>query len=75
MITLKVKEWLRIRKQLSVDYAHQPSIFLIRDTMRRELGFTPRFHRTYTEQRGTEETVYLDFYDDPAETMFRLKYL
>ena len=75
MITLTVKEWSRIRNQLRVEYADKPSIFMIRDTMRRELGFLPRFHRTYSEHRGTEEVVYLDFYSDPSETMFRLKYL
>jgi hypothetical protein len=75
MITLTVKEWTRIRKQLRVDYAWKPSIFMIRDTMRRELGFLPRYHRVYDEHTGYTETVYLDFYDDPTETMFRLKYL
>jgi hypothetical protein len=48
---------------------------MIREVMKRELGFTTRYHRTYTEQRGSEEVVYLDFYDDPSETLFRLKYL
>jgi hypothetical protein len=75
MIALTVKEWADIRNRLREDYAWKPSIFMIRDTMRRELGFLPRFHRVYHEQTGYTETVCLDFYDDSIETMFRLKYL
>lgn len=75
MITLTVKEWTQIRKQLKVEYAWKPSIFMIREVMKRELGFTSRLHYTYSEQRGREEVIYLDFYDEPSETMFRLKYL
>jgi hypothetical protein len=75
MITLKVNEWTRIRKQLKVEYAWKPSIFMIKDVMKRELGFTPRYHRAYSEQTGSSEVVYLDFYDEPSETLFRLKYL
>ena len=75
MITLTVKQWTQIRKQLKVDYAWKPSIFMIRETMRRELGFTTRLHTEYQEQTGYVETVYLDFYDDAAETFFRIKYL
>jgi len=75
MIALTVKQWTRIRKQLKEDYAWKPSVFMIRETMRRELGFTPRLHQAYDEQTGYIETVYLDFYDDAAESWFRLKYL
>jgi hypothetical protein len=75
MITLTSREWNKVRKQLKEEYSWKPSVLLIRETMKRELGFTPRYHHTYTEQHGSEEVVYLDFYDDPSETMFRLKYL
>lgn len=75
MITLTVKEWTQIRKQLKVEYAWKPSIFMIKHVMKRELGFTPRYHTTYSEQTGSSEIVCLDFYDDPSETLFRLKYL
>jgi hypothetical protein len=75
MLTLTHKEWTRIHKQLKEEYALKPSIFMIREVMKRELGFTTRYHRTYSHQHGTIETIYLDFFDEPSETMFRLKYL
>ena len=75
MITLNVKEWTRIRKQLREEYAWKPSVFMIREVMRRELGFTTRYHSEYDEQTGSTETVCLDFYNDAAESWFRLKYL
>ena len=71
MLTLTPKEWSEIRKRLKEDYAWKPSVFMIRETMRRELGFTPRYHL----ELGYKETIYLDFYDDAKETWFRLKYL
>ena len=75
MITLSVDEWTRIRKQLREDYFWKPSVFLMREVMRRELGFTPRYHREYNEQKGSMESVCLDFYSDASESWFRLKYL
>jgi hypothetical protein len=52
-----------------------PSIFMIRDVMKRELGFLPRLHTEWSDQQGHIEMIYLDFYDDAKETFFRLKYL
>lgn len=74
-IKLTVKEWTDLRKQLKVEFEWKPSVLIIREVMRRELGFTTRLHATYSEQRGIEEVVYLDFFDDNLETLFRLKYL
>jgi hypothetical protein len=75
MLTLTASEWRKIRKQLKEEYVWKPSIFLIRETMKRELGFTTRYHKTYSHQHGTQEIIYLDFFDDAKETWFRLKYL
>ena len=75
MLSLTVKEWTRIRKRLREEYHWKPSIFMIREVMKRELGFTTRYHTSYTPQSGTIEVVYLDFYEDSAESYFRLKYL
>jgi hypothetical protein len=72
MITLSTPEWTRIRQQLKQDYNWKPSVLLIRETMRRELGFTTR---VYQDSYQSIEVVCLDFYNDAAETMFRLKYL
>jgi hypothetical protein len=75
MITLTRKQWTQIRKRLKEDYNWKPSVFMIREVMRRELGFTTRYHREYNEQTGSMESICLDFYDDAAETFFRMKYL
>jgi hypothetical protein len=75
MITLAPREWNKIRKQLKEEYAWKPSVLLIRETMKRELGFTTRYHQVYNEQTGYIEHVCLDFYNDASESWFRLKYL
>lgn len=79
MITLSEREWTRVRKQLQEEYAWKPSVFMIRETMKRELGFTTRYHQdwiTDTNGRHTHrEMICLDFYNDAAESWFRLKYL
>ena len=74
-IKLTSKEWTTLRKRLKEEFNWKPSVFMIRETMKRELGFTTRFHQEYTEQTGYIECIYLDFYDDNMETLFRLKYL
>ena len=74
-INLTVNEWTVLRKQLRDEYDWKPSVFMIREVMRRELGFTIRFHQEWIEHVGMKETVALDFYDDNLETLFRLKYL
>jgi hypothetical protein len=66
MITLIRSEWTPILNKLKVDWAHKPSVLLIREVMKRELGFTTRTHY---------DTIYLDFYDEQMEILFRLKYL
>lgn len=79
MITLTEEEWTRIRKQLKTEYGWKPSVLLIRETMRRELGFTIRSHEHWVDDgdigSGYRITMYLDFYDEAAETFFRMKYL
>jgi len=73
MITLTPLEWNRIRDQLRNDWPR--SYVVMRSVMKRELGFTVREHRWYSDQHGTERQVFLDFYDDVKETWFRLRYL
>ena len=44
--------------------------------LKRELGFTVRTDTNYNESTYKMiTTVYLDFFDEPSETMFRLRYL
>lgn len=77
MITLTKKQWQQIRSRLEQEYS--PSHLLIREKCRRVLGFTPRDHKQWKlgeyGRWEVEYVVYLDFYDDATETMFRLKYL
>jgi len=75
MLTLTAVEWAKIRKQIKEEYSWKPSVLLIRETMKRELGFVTRYHQTYSHQHGKQEIIYLDFYNDAMETLFRLKYL
>ena len=73
MLTLTVKEWNKLYKQLNEEWPR--SVMMIRSKMKEELGFTVREHRWYSEQHGTQKQICLDFYDDAKETWFRLKYL
>lgn len=73
-IRLQRSEWNKIRTRLKSEYP--PSWTLLRETMRRELGFTPRDYRVYDplHHEYTDE-VHLDFFDEGKESFFRLKYL
>ena len=70
MIKLTHSEWMAAQTRISTD--HGQSMVLVRSKMQRELGFTPRHHRDYN---NAVDCIFLDFYDDAAETMFRLRYL
>ena len=72
-IKLSTENWAKLRQRLKQEYAWKPSIIMIRSTMLRELGFTPRLHVEQSKEQYME-IVYLDFYDDKLETLFRLKY-
>lgn len=84
VIKLTAKEWKPILSAIKLEYQTQPAVWMIRTAMRRELGFTTRYHRYWKPTEGTAiydgygdyiEEIHLDFYDESAETMFRLKYL
>jgi hypothetical protein len=82
VIKLSPKVWTDILIKIEID--HGKAAVLIRDVMRRELGFTSRYHKFWQPSDGLNvydghgdyvTEVHLDFYDDAKETMFRLKYL
>ena len=75
MLTLDAREWAKIRVKIYEEYHGKPSVLLIREVMKRELGFVTRYHQTYSHQHGSQKIIYLDFYNDAMETLFRLKYL
>ena len=83
-LELSESEWLRIRDQIRTE--HGDSMILLRDKMRRELGFTVRRHQEWRERAVPKrdvghKTMYpvniicLDFYDESAKSWFVLKYL
>ena len=75
MITLTLNDglWLKIRDQIRAE--HGDSMILLRDKMKRELGFTVRTHSYWDETYGYRQDTRIDFYNETAETYFRLKYL
>jgi hypothetical protein len=73
MITLTPDKWHRLRNRLLLE--HPPSTLLIRDKMRRELGFTVREDNSWhVKTRRYRDLVHLDFFDDRLESWFVLKY-
>lgn len=76
MITLKRHEWDKIEAQIKEEYKDTPSIFLLRSTMKRVLGFTTREHRYWSpDEMMGHNLVYLDFFDEGKKAFFILKYL
>jgi len=87
MIRLIQSQWIPLHSRLAQDYRHRPSVLMIRDVMRREIGCTVRRHRQWQDTREQalatgrleysghiQEWICLDFYDAALETWFRLKY-
>ena len=75
-IQFTVGEWTQLRLKMTKDHELKPSVFMIREVMKRELGFTTRVHRQWDPGMvNYQEHVVLDFWNDEKETFFRLKYL
>lgn len=83
MSTLKltVSQWQRIRTDLHTE--HPKSVFMLKDKMKRMLGFTVREHSEYIykpsdhnsfDTASHEHSIRLDFYNERKYTMFLLKY-
>ena len=67
-IKLKEHQWKKLEECLKQDYPL--STIVIRDKMRRILGFTVREDRF----DYWNPTIHLDFFDEVKRTMFLLKY-
>ena len=75
-IQFTMEEWVQLKLKLVKEHELKPSIFMIREVMKRELGFTTRMHRQWDPGMvNFQEYVLLDFWNDEKETFFRLKYL
>ena len=65
--------WPKIYNQLAKDYP--PSVIIVREKMRRVLGFTTRTYKRWTSGMVSyDELMILDFYDEKKKTMFLLRY-
>jgi hypothetical protein len=74
-VELSLKQWAEIHQLIAKHYP--PSVLLIRNRMKKVLGFTSRTHRSWVSVSGyytPVETIQLDFYDEPKRTMFLLRY-
>lgn len=84
VIKLSLKDWASINSRIREEYKDMPSVYLIRNKMKCELGFTVRNHRELVTSpedpnhysfRYYQHEIHLDFYDEGMEIFFRLKYL
>ena len=83
-IKLSEPDWATLHDRLKQDYPK--SVILIREKMKRVLGFVPREHIEWHEHDDSTPafkgwrslygvtTIHLDFYDDRKKTMFMMKY-
>ncbi len=79
-VKLKRKQYENLMDVLKKEYSHKPSVYLIRERMKRTLGFTIRFQSRY--ERGAvfefnefpDDYYVIDFFDSKKETMFLMKY-
>jgi hypothetical protein len=72
-VILTVEQWKTIRTELQT--AHPKTVFMLRDKMKRVLGFTVREHKHWDE--GVVNMlfeIHLDFYSENKRTMFLLKF-
>lgn len=80
-VILSPAQWKKIRAELQTEYPK--TVFMIRDKMKKVLGFTVREHKQWIENpkaeyewdRGSYEfQIHLDFYSENRRTMFLLKF-
>lgn len=76
-IKLTLAQWEDIQTAMKADPRIPKSSLLIRDKMKRHLGFTVREHRDFVPKMdggyyGTQ--IHLDFYNESKRTMFLLRY-
>jgi hypothetical protein len=75
----KESDWEYIREKIKQDFGEK--IFAISWRLKRELGFTVRYHRDLVPwgddktQYYYQNQVHLDFFNESAHSWFVLKYL
>jgi hypothetical protein len=72
-IVITEKQWLSIKAVLKQE--NPLTTFMLRDRMKKCLGFTPRHHTHYDSKKGYYiSQVHLDFYSERKKTMFLIKF-
>jgi hypothetical protein len=82
-IVISMQQWNKILDAIAK--TAPKSLVLIRKNMKETLGFTVQYHTEWVDRNvesrdfgyGTkyrQETIHLDFYNEPKKTMFLLKY-
>lgn len=74
-IVLTVSQWQQIRTKLQT--AYPKTVFMLRDKMKRVLGFTVREHKEWVPKMDgghSDYQIHLDFYSENKRTMFLLKF-
>lgn len=72
-LTYTLAEWEDIFEKIKKD--HPPSVWMIREKMKRKLGFTTREHRAWDPGViRIRTTIHLDFYDERYRSLFLLRY-
>jgi hypothetical protein len=74
-LKLSVEQWRKIRADLQTE--HPKTVFMLKDKMKRVLGFTVREHNEWIPKMDggySDHSIRLDFYNERKYTMFLLKY-
>lgn len=81
-VVLTVEQWKAIRKELQTEYPK--TVFMIRDKMKRVLGFTVREHKAWIDKPEVagddlnfgyyQFQIHLDFFSENKRTMFLMKF-
>jgi hypothetical protein len=74
-VVLSVSQWQSIRAELHTEYPK--SVFMLKDKMRKVLGFTVREHSEWIVKPDgghSDHSIRLDFYNERKYTMFLLKF-
>ena len=74
-IVLTVGQWKTIRSELQTE--HSKTVFMLREKMKRVLGFTVREHNEWIIKPDGgygDHQIHLDFYSEKKRTMFLLKF-
>lgn len=82
MIKMAHSTWQDIMVILTQEYVNEPSVLLIRDKMKRTLGFTQRYHKEWVEAVKKDGRTYgyykeytvLDFYNESCKSWFLIKF-